>query len=161
MKTQFESVKLIDYEYSLPEERIAKYPLDNRSSSKLLVYRGGEIKHEKFKSIADYIYEETTIFFNNTKVIPARLHFRKDTGALIEIFLLEPLKPTNEVAQAMLVNGTCTWRCMVGNFKKWKNEQNLMLKINIGGSAIVVTASIKDRGEQIIQFSWQGNRPFV
>ncbi|MEM7107594.1 MAG: S-adenosylmethionine:tRNA ribosyltransferase-isomerase, partial [Bacteroidota bacterium] len=122
-------IDLKDYTYSLPEERIAKFPLANRSNSKVLLYKNGDISEDVFKNIGSYIPSESTLFFNNTRVIPARLHFYKYTGAHIEIFLLEPILPTSDVPSAMLVKGNCSWKCMIGNLKKWKDGQTLELPL--------------------------------
>lgn len=160
MNIPSKSIKLSDYSYALPEEKIAKHPLEDRSSSKLLVYRNQQIAHGKFNTI-DQLIENSTLFFNDTKVIPARLHFKKDTGALIEIFLLEPVTPTNDVAKAMLVKNVCAWHCMVGNFKKWKEGQVLKLLLDINNTIISLEASIKDREAHIIELRWEGDLPFV
>ena len=122
MKNIAPEIRLSDYTYKLPEDRIAKEPLQNRSDSKLLVYNHGEITHAKFNQLDGFLKEGYHLVFNDTRVIPARIHFTKDTGALIEVFLLEPISPTNEVASAMLVKNQCSWQCMVGNLKKWKGD---------------------------------------
>jgi S-adenosylmethionine:tRNA ribosyltransferase-isomerase len=118
-------LSLSDYTYSLPAERIAQFPLAERDASKLLVYKNGEILHSHFRHLSDFIPAESTLFFNNTKVIPARLYFQKDTGAQIEIFLLAPLAPHTVVAQAMQQKGYAVWKCMIGNLKRWKEGQIL------------------------------------
>lgn len=151
-------INLADYQYDLPRERIAKFPLKDRSQSKLLVYKNGEIDHHNFKNIVNELPKNTTLFFNDTKVIPARLHFQKETGALIEIFLLEPAIPTRDVAEAMLVKNSCSWKCMVGNYKKWKNDQTITLKLNNGSE---LKATIHDRDEMLITLSWDSEAPFV
>ena len=140
--------------YDLPDERIAKHPLDQRDSSQLLVYRDGEIKDSTFSKIGSELPANTTLFFNNTKVIPARLFFHKDTGALIEIFLLKPLQPSEVISQVMEATDAVTWECMVGNFKKWKDGQTLKLSLNDGTVDITLTASIESRSEMRISFTW-------
>lgn len=152
-----EIINLREFTYHLPEERIAKFPLPNRSDSKLLRYHRGEIAHDVFKNIDQYIHGDSTLFFNNTRVIPARLHFYKETGAHIEIFLLDPLKPTRDIASAMLVKNECFWHCMVGNLKKWKSDQTLQLDLK----GTVLGVSIADRDNQTIRFSWDGPMTFV
>ena len=107
-----------DYTYELPPEKIAIYPLAERDSSKLLVYRKGEIRHAVFASLPDHLPGNSFLFFNNTKVIPARLHFKKESGAVIEIFLLNPVLPSPLLAQAMTSTQQCTWQCAIGNLKR-------------------------------------------
>ena len=140
--------------YELPEERIAKHPLAKRDQSKLLHYDQGKVSDHQFFDLPKLIKNEATLFFNDTKVIPARLFFTKDTGALIEVFLLEPVAPSPIVSQAMEANGPVIWQCMVGNFKKWKNEQLLNLTLKKGVDQIVLTAKIIDREKVEIAFDW-------
>jgi len=161
MNTKLKSIDPRQFTYSLPENRIAKYPLDKRSESNLLVYQQGKIDHKKFFSIVDELPANSQLIFNDTKVIPARINFQKDTGAHIEVFLLEPLKPTPDIAQAMTIKGESSWRCMVGNFKKWKDGQYLTLNLNIENDNFDLQASIEDREDQIIKFQWAGDYPFV
>lgn len=158
MKNTLPEISLSDYTYQLPEEKIAKAPLKERSDSKLLTYKNGDISHDVFNNIARHIPSGACLVFNNTRVIPARLFFVKDTGALIEIFLLEPLEPTNEVASAMLVKKRCVWKCMVGNFKKWKDDQTLSLKLP---SEECLKVKIIDRQRQLVEFSWDSDQEFV
>ena len=99
-----------DYAYNLPPERIAQYPLPQRDESKLLVYDQGNIHHEKFADLVNFLPLNTSLFFNETKVIPARLFFQKETGAVIEIFLLHPVKPSAILLEAMQENTSCTWK---------------------------------------------------
>ncbi len=159
MDEKMKSINLEDYKYELPEEKIALAPLPNRVDSKLLVFNKGNISHERFSNVTAHIPADAHLFFNNTRVIPARLHFLKDTGALIEIFLLEPHAPTKEVASAMLVSGKCVWKCMIGNQKKWKEGQQLSLKLTDGST--ILTAYIIDREAQLVEFSWNSIEPFV
>lgn len=114
------NLNLADYSYELPEARIAKHPPKERGTSKLLVYRKGTIEHYRFGNIVDQLPKGATLVFNDTKVIPARIIMYKATGARIEIFLLEPLQPSRAHEQVMNSQETCTWRCMIGNAKKWK-----------------------------------------
>ena len=109
------------YWYELPTNRIAKYPLPQRDQSKLLVYDGNSIFQKQFSYLPDILPPDGIICFNNTRVIPARLIFRKESGSRIEIFCLEPLYPS-DYAQAFSSTQTCIWKCIVGNLKKWKNE---------------------------------------
>lgn len=112
-------IKISDYNYPLPDERIAKFPLPVRDQSKLLVYQHGQISETHFTSLPDYLEPGTLMIFNNTKVIQARLHFRKETGALIEIFCLEPIEPNDYVLNFQQTQHAA-WLCMIGNLKKWK-----------------------------------------
>ncbi len=153
------SISLNDYKYDLPEEKIAKVPLKNRSDSKLLTYKNGTTTHAQFHQIDKHIPDNSLLVFNNTRVIPARLHFVKDTGALIEIFLLEPIAPTTEVASAMLVKKKCDWKCMVGNLKRWKEGQ--ILKMTLESSETELQVELVDREEQIVSFSWPTEEEFV
>ncbi len=146
---------LIDnYTYDLPDERIAKYPLDKRDSSKLLIYRNSDITHTQFSKLPELIPENSLLVFNNSKVIRARLKFQKDSGAVIEIFCLEPIKPV-DVQQAFEATESTRWRCIVGNAKKWKSGL-LSSQIVIDGLKTVVT--VEKTGEEgqsrIIEFSW-------
>ncbi|BDD09146.1 S-adenosylmethionine:tRNA ribosyltransferase-isomerase [Fulvitalea axinellae] len=147
-------ISLDDYLYDLPDERIAKHPLSERDASKLLHYSKGQITHNTFSALPGLIPANATLFFNDTKVIPARLFFSKDTGAKIEIFLLQPEKPSTVIAESMLASGSCAWSCMVGNFKKWKDDQILTRILTIGDQEIKLTAKIEDRKNTLIRFDW-------
>ncbi|WP_416376056.1 S-adenosylmethionine:tRNA ribosyltransferase-isomerase [Roseivirga sp.] len=153
MNTEKE-INLSDYTYSLPDERIAKYPLAKRDQSKLLHYHKGTIEHKSFKDIEGLIPDQSTLFFNNTKVIPARLIFHKSTGAQIEIFLLKPISPSPILSVVMEERKTVTWECMIGNVKKWKEDIPLVRELNLGDKKIILQASIHDREKRQIQFSW-------
>ncbi len=147
-------IKISDYNYPLPDDRIAKFPLPVRDQSKLLVYRHGEISETHFTSLPDYLEPGMLMIFNNTKVIQARLHFRKDTGALIEIFCLEPIQP-NDYALNFQQTEHAAWLCMIGNLKKWK-EGPLHREMTVKGRTITLTAT---RGEcrgtsHWVDFNW-------
>lgn len=131
-------IKISDYNYELPDERIAKFPLPQRDQSKLLVYRQGQLSESIFTSLPDYIEKGSLMIFNNTKVIQARLHFQKSTGALIEIFCLEPIQP-NDYALNFQQTQHAAWLCMIGNSKKWK-EGNLTKQMEVKGKNITLTA---------------------
>lgn len=135
-------IKISEFDYPLPDERIAKFPLPVRDRSKLLVYRHGEVSQDVFTSLPDYLPKGSLMIFNNTKVIQARLHFRKETGALIEVFCLEPIQP-NDYALSFQQTRQCGWLCMIGNLKKWK-EGTLSKEIEIKGKKLILTAT---RGE--------------
>lgn len=147
-------IHISDYNYPLPDERIAKFPLPVRDQSKLLIYRHGEVSETVFTSLPEYLEPGQLMIFNNTKVIQARLHFRKETGALIEIFCLEPIQP-NDYALNFQQTSHSAWLCMIGNLKKWK-EGTLHKEMTVKGKDIVLTAT---RGEcrgtsHWIDFSW-------
>ena len=114
-------IYIADYNYPLPDERIAKYPLAERDHSKLLVYRDGQVSEDRFYNVGDYIAPGALLIYNNTRVIQARLEFHKPTGARIEVFCLEPLMPHDYQSSLGSTTG-CTWKCMVGNAKKWHDE---------------------------------------
>jgi S-adenosylmethionine:tRNA ribosyltransferase-isomerase len=139
MKTNTKQIRISDYNYPLPDSRIAKFPLARRDASKLLVYRSGEVSEDTFAALPDYLSEGSLMVFNNTKVIMARIHFRKATGALIEVFLLEPVAPADYQVM-FLENRRCEWCCLVGNLKKWKGEP-LSRTIEVDGKQVTLTAS--------------------
>lgn len=147
-------IKISDYNYPLPDERIAKFPLPVRDHSKLLVYRHGEVSETRFTSLPDYLEAGELMIFNNTKVIQARLHFRKETGALIEIFCLEPIQPNDYVLNFQQTSHAA-WLCMIGNLKKWK-EGSLHKEMNVKGHTITLTATREEcRGtSHWVDFTW-------
>lgn len=132
-------IRIKDFDYPLPDDRIAKFPLPERDHSKLLVYRQGCVSEDHFYHLPAYLPAGALVVCNNTKVIQARLHFRKETGALIEIFLLEPFAPA-DYEQMFQRRGHCEWLCLVGNLKKWK-EGTLRLAVTMGGIQVVLTAT--------------------
>jgi S-adenosylmethionine:tRNA ribosyltransferase-isomerase len=150
------NLNIHDYTYTLPAERIALYPLSKRDDAKLLIYKKGIINHEKFSSLSEFLPEDTLLVFNDTKVIPARLNFLKDTGANIELFLLNPVLPSNLMIQVMEARNTCTWKCAIGNLKRWTG-QPLTRKIH----DIALHATLLNREEGIVEFRWTGNAPFA
>ena len=114
------NISISEFDYSLPDEKIAKYPLESRDESKLLVFQKNKISTDKFLNIDKYLPENSLLIFNDTKVIHARLVFQKPTGADIEIFCIEPLVPP-EYSLTFQQKGNCSWKCIVGNLKKWKD----------------------------------------
>lgn len=149
--TDPKNIQIKDYNYPLPDERIAKYPLPERDSSKLLLYRHGAIGEDRFFRLADYLPEQSLMVFNNTKVVQARLHFRKETGAQIEVFILEPTQPI-EYQENFLSRGCCEWLCLVGNLKKWKGDT---LSLLLPGGAEVLAERLGHEGtSERIRFSW-------
>ena len=114
-------ISILNYTYSLPDEQVATYALEERDQSRLLIWNNREIRDEHFYNLPEYLPEESMLVFNNTRVIRARLFFRKETGAKIEIFCLEPLTPA-DYALSFSQTESCRWKCIVGNLKKWKDE---------------------------------------
>lgn len=112
-------IRIDDYNYNLPDERIAKFPLKERDHSKLLVYNKGKLSDDVFYNLPQYLPQGALMVFNNTRVIHTRMHFRKETGALIEVFLMEPALPA-DYEQMFQSTSHCSWLCMIGNLKKWK-----------------------------------------
>lgn len=153
-KQATQQIHISAYNYQLPDERIAKFPLPERDCSKLLIYDKGRIAEQTFTSLPDLLPEGSLVVFNNTKVIQARLHFRKETGALIEVFCLEPAVP-HDYAQNFQQTGRCSWLCLVGNLKKWK-EGSLQRTVEVNGQLVTLTTT---RGENRgtshwVEFCW-------
>lgn len=154
MKENPKHIHISEFNYTLPDERIAKFPLPMRDRSKLLLYRQGKVGEDVFTSLPEYIPEGSLMVFNNTKVIQARLHFRKETGALIEVFCLEPVQPNDYVLNFQQTQHAA-WLCMVGNLKKWKDGA-LKREMTVKGHLITLNAT---RGEcrgtsHWIDFTW-------
>ncbi|MFA8434239.1 MAG: S-adenosylmethionine:tRNA ribosyltransferase-isomerase [Marinifilaceae bacterium] len=149
------NIQIVDFTYDLPDHRIAKYPLKDRDQSKLLVYRDGNIEEDKFVKLPDYVSPGTLMVFNNTKVIQARLIFHKETGARIEIFCLEPLSPA-DYALAFQVKGECTWKCIVGNLRKWKSGVLRMPFVYEGKEYFLSAERINGlEGAHEVRFCWE------
>lgn len=154
-----QEIKISQFNYPLPDQRIAKFPMAERDHSKLLLYRHGQVSEDVFYNLPQYLPKGALMVFNNTKVIQARLHFRKSdaegnpTGALIEIFLLEPIAPA-DYEQMFQTTGECTWHCLVGNLKKWKGRE-LKREVEINGEkvAVFVTKSASFDGQNVC-FRW-------
>lgn len=153
---KFLNIKLSHFDYLLPEERIAQNPLEKRDQSKLLVYQKGEITNHVFNEIPELLHLNSQLVLNNAKVIPARLSFYRATGAKIEVFLLEPESPFTQMELALRVTGKCIWQCMIGNLKRWKDDEILTLKLN----DLVLNAKLFSREKQLVELSWEGNLPF-
>ena len=152
------NTNISEFNYPLPQDRIAKYPLAERDSSKLLVYNNSSIKDCSFKDAANLLPENSILVANNTKVIHARLEFFKETGARIEIFCLEPIQPRS-YELCLSTKNSCTWKCIVGNAKKWK-EQNLQLSFTINNVEQVLCAKKDLETGTQITFSWNGDFTF-
>lgn len=153
-------ININDFDYPLPDERIAKFPLENRSDSKLLIYRNGNIAERHFCNLAEELPAGSLLVFNNTKVIRARVIMHKPSGARIEVFCLEPHQPA-DYERAFAVKGECEWSCIVGNLKKWK-EGFVQIDFDYEGVACQLRAEIKERGERehIVRFEWDVDLTF-
>lgn len=138
--TDTKHIHISDFNYELSDERIAKFPLQQRDHSKLLIYQHGEVSDDVFLNLPNHLPQGALMVFNNTRVIQARLHFRKETGALIEVFLMEPALPA-DYEQMFQTTGKCSWLCMVGNLKKWKDGP-LMRDFEIKGKALTLSATM-------------------
>lgn len=156
-------IHIEDYNYNLPDEKIAKYPLECRDGSKLLKYQNAAVEEYKFTDLPSLLPEGALMVFNDTKVVPARLHFQRTTGAHIEIFCLEPVRP-NEYVTMFAETSSCRWKCIVGNVKRWKNDTlDLYNPLNDGAIAqMALKADLMERdGEtSIVEFSWSSGIPF-
>ena len=150
-------IHISEYNYELADERIAKFPKAERDHSKLLIYRHGEVGEDVFYNLPKYLPKGALMVMNNTKVIQARLHFRKSTGALIEIFLLEPALPA-DYEQMFQTTGHCEWLCLVGNLKKWKEGT---LSNEMGGEKVSAMRMGEQGTSQRIAFDWTGGRSFA
>lgn len=156
-------IRIEDYNYPLPDERIAKYPLAERDSSKLLRYIDGKIDEFIFRQIPELLPSDAVMVFNDTKVVPARLHFVRPTGARIEIFCLQPVKP-EEYNISFAATSSCSWKCVIGNAKKWKGD--ILDLYNPENAPEIAEMAMKARlvsreGETgIVEFSWSGGNPF-
>lgn len=148
-------ISILDYTYDLPEDRIALHPLQQRDGSKLLIYQNGQMDETVFSSIANHIPAETLLVINNTKVINARIHFKKSTGASIEIFCLEPQGNINEYSTVMAATRSSTWKCLVGGAAKWKNE-TLEKNISINNEPVLLKAEMLEKLSEAynIHLSW-------
>lgn len=156
-------IRIEDYNYTLPDERIAKYPLPERDSSKLLYYSSGKIEERFFRDLPELLPSDSIIVFNDTKVVPARLHFQRASGAHIEIFCLEPIDPP-EYNTIFAADSICRWRCVIGNSKRWKDD--VLTLYNPESSELVNKLSLEARliekeGETgIVEFRWRNSFPF-
>ncbi|MBS1508180.1 MAG: S-adenosylmethionine:tRNA ribosyltransferase-isomerase [Bacteroidetes bacterium] len=144
------AISINDFTYHLPEDRIALTPLAERDQSKLLVYRQGQIVHSRFSKLSDYLPSHSILFFNNTKVIPARLFFQKNTGATIEVFLLNPISPSPIVSIAMTATQKSQWHCAIGNLKRWKENTPLVVETE----HFALDAKLIDRANAVVEFTW-------
>ncbi|UTA67513.1 S-adenosylmethionine:tRNA ribosyltransferase-isomerase [Emticicia sp. 21SJ11W-3] len=147
------TLDLDKYTYHLPDERIARFPVEPRDVSKLLVYKDSLISEDRFYNLAAHLPKESFLVFNNTKVIPARLYFQKESGALIEIFLLNPVAPSTVISQVMETRDTCTWACMIGNKKRLKGRLTGKYSVHTKDDLELV-AELVDNEKNYVQFTW-------
>ena len=150
-------IHIKDFSYELPEDRIAKYPLAERDTSKLLVYNKGNISHDIFRNLTAYLPQGALMVYNNTKVIQARLFFQKESGARIEVFLLEPHAP-RDYEQIFQSRGKCEWKCLVGNSKKWKTGA---LRLCAASESDDIGLQVERVDDSVCRFSWQGDMSFA
>lgn len=150
-------LRIADFTYDLPDERIARFPLVQRDSAKLLTYTGGMIGETVFSALPDLLPPDTLLVFNETKVIPARLLFRKETGALIELFCLEPVYPV-DYEQCFAATETCDWKCVAGNIKRWKQDE---LLLSFGEQTLRAGLLERQDDHVVVRFRWSGGQPFV
>jgi S-adenosylmethionine:tRNA ribosyltransferase-isomerase len=143
-------ISISEFTYSLPDDRIAYHPLADRDLSKLLHYQAGQIQHRIFRELPELLPTDSILFFNDTKVIPARLNLKKDTGAEIEIFLINPIEPSTLLQMAMLAKGSAQWKCTIGNLKRWTDGVVLKKQTSQGD----FNATLINRTEGIVQFDW-------
>lgn len=158
--TDTKKIEIAEYDYPLPDEKIAKYPLKKRDSSKLLIYISGNITQNCFASLPQHIAEGSLMIFNNTKVIQARLRFKKDTGAQIEVFCLEPEHPT-DYQQIFLQTKECAWKCLIGNSARWKSGI-LSQKLSVEGKEITLCVErINSGAVNSVRFTWNEGVTFA
>jgi S-adenosylmethionine:tRNA ribosyltransferase-isomerase len=146
-----EFIDINEFSYELPPDRIAAYPLAERDQSRLLHYQAGKIQHRTFVDLPDILPPDSLLVFNNTKVIPARLYFEKESGATIELLLLQPVAPSTVISVAMEAKGKVVWQCAIGNLKRWPNEM-VLEKVTNGG---LLRARLVDRAAGHVEISWE------
>lgn len=149
-------INIEDFSYDLTDDRIAKFPLEKRDESKLLIYDGRKIQSDRFKNLAAYLPENSQLVLNNTKVVHARLFFRKETGALIEVFCLEPISPSTDIQLAFQSKGSVVWKCFVGNARRWKSGK-LTGKFSHNNSDIHLNVEMISKPDDsfVLKFDWQ------
>lgn len=147
-----QDTRIEDYDYELPQSNIAQYALEPRDVSRLLVYKNGKISDHQFRELSGLLPGSTTLFFNDARVIPARLFLKTGTGANIEVFLLQPYM--TDYASAMSARGTTKWKCLVGNRRKWKEGEVLLMKIDHTELELRLQ-------EDVVEINWQTNQPFI
>ncbi len=159
MNKEHRKISIAEFTYDLPSDKIALYPLEQRDASNLLVYKDGNISRTIFRNLHQHINGPALMVFNNTRVVQARLLFQTETGALIEIFCLEPSGPMKEIQLAFEQKGRCSWFCLVGNAKKWKHG-DLSMKVGNSGCLNATRGEASNDG-YFIHFSWTGSETFA
>ncbi len=156
-KNDVENIRISDYNYRLPDEKIAKYPLLKRDSSKLLIFENNELSTTRFSEIVTQLPPDSLLIFNDTRVIHARLIFEKNTGAVIEVFCLSPHEP-KDYAINFQQRQKCSWHCMIGNAKRWKDEK-LQMQVPINGENVQLSARkiMKTENDVVVEFSWDSS----
>ena len=161
MISNVQNINIAEYDYPLPDERIAKYPLSERDASKLLILKDNQISENHFRNIGDYLPEKSVLVFNETKVVRARLQFVKESGAAIEVFCLEPITGNGDYQLAFSASSPVEWHCLVGNSRRWKTETgscpSLRMPLNIKGKDVVLYAERLEKTDaySLIRFSWE------
>lgn len=156
MIEEVQNISIEDYNYPLPDERIAKYPLSERDASKLLVLKGNRLQSSHFKNIGDFLPNDSLLIFNETKVVRARLQFTKESGANIEIFCLEPISGNGDYQLAFSSESPSLWKCLVGNSRRWKSDVlSLDLKVNGKDATLYAERTEKNDNYSVIKFSWE------
>ena len=161
MKSNMPNIFIQDYNYPLPDEKIALFPLNNRDDSKLLVYKSGKTNHQIFKDLPEFLPENGLLIFNNTKVIPARINLTKDSGTKIEVFLLKPIQGDLATQSILNQDSETIWECLVGNKKRWKVDEPIKRAIYIDSQEIVLTFHWFERTENLIRITWDEPIPFA
>ena len=152
----FNNLNINDFRYALPDDRIAKFPLERRDASKLLIYRDKTISESHFENLAHFLPEYSFLVMNDTKVVQARLLFEKETGAVIEIFCLEPVSPTTEIQLAFQQKGQAVWKCLVGNARRWKDGLVFLKSEKSGNEFLIKAEKIEKSGETyLIKLCWE------
>ncbi|MDO5342417.1 MAG: S-adenosylmethionine:tRNA ribosyltransferase-isomerase [Bacteroidia bacterium] len=156
MISDVQNINIAEYDYPLPDERIAKYPLAERDASKLLVLKDNEIHEDHFRNIGEYLPEKSVLVFNETKVVRARLQFVKDSGAAVEVFCLEPVTGNGDYQIAFSAGSPVEWRCLVGNSRRWK-DGNLAMPLRIKDKDVTLTAERMEKNDaySVVRFSWE------
>ena len=147
-------IDLKEYEYNLPEDRIAKFPLEKRDASQLMHYQAGEITHYHFFDLPSLLPADSLLVYNNTKVIPARLIFQRETGARIEVFLLQPISPTTVISEIMLSKRPVIWETLIGNAKRWQESEVLQGRVDLEGKEVILSARLVNKEKKQVEFSW-------
>ena len=156
-QSAIDQLNLSAYNYKLPEDRIAQYPLEKRDEARMLVYRQGQISHNRFYHLPDSLPANSLLFFNDTRVFHARLLFQKESGANLEVFCLEPVEKHREINLVMWDKEQVEWYCMVRNLKKWPDGEVLLQKKKVDGQMVKLYAKLLERGGQQnhVRFSWR------